>query len=64
LNAGEHVEPLHSLRARLRRADGVATPASAAARASRETNLELTFALHQSTGADQFGLLLSLGLMF
>ena len=38
-----------------RRAGGFATPASNAARASREANHQLTFALDQSLGADQSG---------
>jgi hypothetical protein len=41
------------LRARLRRARGVATPTGVAARARREINLELTFVSDHSTGADQ-----------
>jgi len=50
--AGRRVNPARSLHPRPRRAGRFATPTSDAARASREADHELTFALDQSLGAD------------
>ena len=48
----KRMKDLEAENTRLCRAGGFPTPTSCAARASREANHELTFALDQSLGAD------------